>query len=118
MTAIVFSGFISTFEVTTSATDLLPGESATIDFKIYDVNGNPIVPGSEITASSIGGALSWNTALITGDPGVTRYQVILINNLDPTDPEAREVTTPVTISVNSQNGNVIKSSPAILLRLN
>ncbi|MCH7754980.1 Ig-like domain-containing protein [candidate division KSB1 bacterium] len=118
VTAIVFSGLISTFEVTTSATDLLPGESATIDFKIYDVNGNPIVAGSEITASSIGGALSWNTALITGDPGVTRYQVILINNLDPTDPDAVEITTPVTISVTSQNGNVVKSSPGIFLRLN
>ncbi|MCH8018684.1 Ig-like domain-containing protein [candidate division KSB1 bacterium] len=118
VTAIVFSGLISTFEVTTSATDLLPGESATIDIKIYDVNGNPIVAGSEIIASANGGALSWNTALITGDPGVTRYQLTLTNNLDPTDPDAVEITTPVTISVNSQNGNAVKSSPGIYLRLN
>ena len=117
VTDIVFSGLISTFELMTTATDLLPGESATIDFKIYDVNGNPIVSGSEITASSIGGALSW-TSLVTSDPGVTRYQVILVNDLDPTDPDAREITTPVTISIKSQNGNVVKSSPAINLRLN
>ena len=117
VTSIVFSGLISTFEVTTSATDLLPGESATIDFKIYDVNGNPIVPGSEITASSIGGALSW-ASIITDDPGVTRYQVILVNDLDPTDPDAREITTPVTILTKSQNGNKVKSSPGINLRLN
>ena len=117
VTEIVFSGLISTFELTTTATDLLPGESATIDFKIYDVNGNPIVQDSAITASSIGGALSW-TSLTTSDPGVTRYQVIIVNDLDPTDPDAKEITTPVTISVNSQNGNIVKSSPAITLRLN
>lgn len=117
VTNIVFSGLITTFEVTTSDTVLLPGESATIDFKIYDVNGNPIVAGSEITASSNGGALSW-TSLTTSDPGGTRYQVILTNDLDPTDPNARAITTPVTISVNSQNGNAVKSSPPIDLRLN
>jgi len=117
VTAFVFSGLITTFEVATSATDLLPGESAIIDFKIYDVNGNPIVAGSGITASANGGALSWS-GLTTADPGVTRYQVILINNLDPTDPDAKEVATPVTISVKSQNGNVVRSSPVILLRLN
>ena len=118
VTGIVFSGLISTFEVTTSATDLLPTESATIDIKIYDVNGNPIVAGSEIIASASGGALSWNTALITGDPGVTRYQLTITNNLDPTDADAKEITTPVTISVTSQNGNAVKSSPGIYLRLN
>ncbi|MCH7676623.1 hypothetical protein IH879_17000, partial [candidate division KSB1 bacterium] len=98
--------------------DLLPGFPATIDIKIYDVNGNPIVAGSEIIASANGGALSWNTALITGDPGVTRYQVVLVNNLDPADPDAKAIATPVTISVNSQNGNVVRSSPVIVLRLN
>ncbi len=116
VTSIVFSGLISTFEVTTTATDLLPGETATINFKIYDVNGNPVVAGSVITADSNGGALSW-TAIQTFDPGVTRYQVVLVNNLDPTDPDARPITTPVTISIQSENGNAVKSSPAINLRL-
>ena len=116
VTSIIFSGLISTFEVTTTATDLLPGETATINFKIYDVNGNPVVAGSAITASANGGALSW-TAIQTFDPGVTRYQVVLVNNLDPTDPDARAITTPVTISIQSENGNAVKSSPAINLRL-
>ncbi|MFQ5677526.1 MAG: hypothetical protein ACE5G1_16675, partial [bacterium] len=116
VTELVFSGLISTFEVTASNLDLSPGESSIIDFKIYDVNGNPIVPGSEITISAPGGgALSW-AALSTSDPGVTHYQVMLTNNLDPAqDPES---SGPVTISVSSQNGNAVQSSPTINLRLN
>jgi len=117
VTNLVFSGIIFVFDVTTSDTELSPGESALIDFKIYDENGNPIVPGSEITVGASAGVLSWGS-LTTGDPGVTRYQVLLTNNLDPTDPDARETATAVTITVNSENGNVIQSSETINLRLN
>ncbi len=114
---LVFSGAISVFDVQTSATDLSPGETAVITFKIYDVNGNPITPGSEITVQTNAGQLSW-TALTTGDPGTTRYEVLLTNNLDPTDPAATAQTANVTIVVNSANGNMIRSSPPINLNLN
>ena len=114
---LVFSGRISVFEITVSDTVLSPGESALITFRIYDENGNPIVPGSEISLASDGGRLSWSS-LITDDPGVTRYQVLFTNNLDPTDPDARPVTTPVTVSVSSPNGNLIKDSKPISLILN
>jgi len=117
VTNIVFSGLITTFTVQTSATVLLPGESAVIDFEIYDINGNPIVSGSEITISASAGNLSWSS-LSTSDPGVTAYQVVLTNNLDPSDPDAKEATTPVTISVLSENGNRVQSSESIELRLN
>ncbi len=113
----VFSGLINVFTVTASDTALSPGESATIDFEIYDENGNPIVPGSEITVSSTAGNLSW-TSLTTADPGATRYQVLLTNNLDPSDPNAKETATPVTVHVNSQNGNLVQSSGTIQLKLN
>jgi len=114
---LVFSGAISTFTVATSATDLAPGESAVISFTIYDVNGNPIVPGSEITVRSNGGALSWTT-LITSDPGQTHYQVTVTNNIDPSDPNARAFSTPVTINVKSENGNTVQSSDVINFNLN
>ncbi|MFQ5863947.1 MAG: invasin domain 3-containing protein [bacterium] len=117
VTSLVFSGLIDVFDIEVSDTDLSPGESALITFKIYDVNGNPIVPGSEIAIRSSAGELSW-TSLNTGDPGVTRYQVLLTNNIDPSDPEAQAATTTVTITVNSQNGNVINSSEPINLNLN
>lgn len=114
---LIFSGGISTFTVSTSATDLAPGESAVIDFTIYDVNGNPIVPGSEITISSNGGVLSW-TSLVTSDPGQTHYSVTITNNIDPLDPSARAFSTAVTIDVKSENGNVVQSSPIINFNLN
>ncbi len=117
VTDLVFSGAIQVFEITVSDTALSPGESAIVSFKIYDVNGNPIAPGSEISIQASEGELSW-TSLTTGDPGVTHYQVLLTNNLDPTDPDARATTTTVNITVNSPNGNLIKSSTPINLNLN
>ena len=114
---LVFSGGISTFTVTADTTELAPGESALISFTIYDVNGNPIVGGSEITVSSNGGALSW-TSLITADPGQTHYNVTVTNNIDPSDPSARTFSTPVTIDVKSENGNIVQSSPVINFNLN
>jgi hypothetical protein len=117
VTSLVFSGRIAVCETSVSSDTLAPGESSIISFKIYDENGNPIVPGSEINISVNGGALSWSS-LTTDDPGITHYSVSLTNNLDPNDPDAREVSTPVTISVNSENGRVIKSTEVIHLRLN
>ena len=117
VTNLVFSGIIAVFEVVTSETELSPGAAAIIDFKIYDENGNPIVPGSEISVQVTAGKLSW-ASMTTSDPGITHYQVALINDLDPSDPNAREASTPVTIIVKSENGNTIQSSPTINLRLN
>ena len=117
VTSLVFSGVITTCEATPSSTSLAPGESSTISFKIYDVNGNPIVPGSDISIGVQGGALSWS-ALTTDDPGSTHYSVSLTNNLDPSDPDAREIFTPVTITVISENGRIVKSTQPIHLRLN
>ncbi|MFQ5823952.1 MAG: invasin domain 3-containing protein [bacterium] len=117
VTNLIFSGVITVFDIEVSDTDLSPGEVALITFKIYDVNGNPIVPGSEISVQANAGELSWSS-ISTSDPGVTEYTVLLTNNIDPTDPEAQPATTPVTIIVNSQNGNVINSSEPINLNLN
>lgn len=114
---LVFSGIIDVFDIQVSDTTLSPGETASIDFKIYDVNGNPIVPGSEIIVKSKAGELSWNS-FITSDPGVTRYHVQLTNDIDPSDPEAQAKVTTVTIEVKSENGNIIKSSQPIFLDIN
>ena len=111
---LVFSGAITTFTVEVDSTDLSPGGTAVITFEIYDVNGNPIVPGSEITVRSSAGELSW-TSLSTSDPGTTRYQVALTNDIDP---DAEAAITLVTIQVISANGNPVQSSAAIRLNLN
>jgi len=116
VTDLVFSGPITTFDVTVSDTSLSPGESATIDIRIFDINGNPIVAGSTISASASAGALSWSN-LTTSDPGKTHFTLIITNDLDPTDPNARAQTTPVTISVVSDNGNESASTPPIHLNL-
>ena len=117
VTSVVFSGAIAHFGLSVSDTSLSPGQSATIDIEIYDENGNPIVGGSTLTAEASAGALSW-TSWVTSDPGVTTYQLKLTNNLDPGNPDAKPTATPVTIKVESQNGNVMKSTIPIQLNLN
>jgi adhesin/invasin len=114
--AVVFSGPISTFLVSVDRDTLYPGESATVSIVVHDENGNPIVPGSRILAEAAAGKLSWND-LTTDDPGRVRYTVTLTNNLDPTDPEAKPTATPVTVRVQSRNGNVQASTPPIMLLL-
>ena len=116
VTNLVFSGLIAHFSVDVSDTALSPGQSAHIRIRIFDVNGNPIVPGSTIAASSDAGSLSW-TSFVTPDPGQTVYDLYLTNNLDPTSPEARETSTQVTIKVTSENGNAVRSTPSIRLKL-
>ncbi|MCZ6820263.1 MAG: hypothetical protein O7G31_12355 [Calditrichaeota bacterium] len=117
VTSVVFSGLISTFNLAVFPTDLSPGEAAIIDFEIYDVNGNPIVPDSQITILASAGSLSWNS-LATSDPGTTTYQVSLTNDIDPSDPDAKATSTSVAIQVTSVNGNVIGSTVPINLNLN
>ena len=111
---VVFSGDITTFTVSTDRTVLHPGESATISIVVHDINGNPIVPGSVISAKASAGELSWDR-FRTDDPGSDFYSVQLTNNLDPTDPNAKPTATPVTIKIESENGNVQASTVPIQL---
>ncbi len=116
VTGAVFSGKIAHFTVETSDTVLHLGQSAHISIDIFDVNGNPIVPGSTLNVEVSAGALSWNS-WTTADPGVTHYDLILTNNLDPTAQNAKPTATAVTIKVHSENGNVMRSTPVIHLLL-
>ena len=117
VTNVVFSGAISQFRADVDKTELLPGEAATIQITIYDSNGNPIVAGSLISVEADAGKLSW-TELKTDDPGRTKYTVLLVNNLDPNDPDARETAVSVSVKVQSKNGTGVVSTVPIQLKLN
>jgi hypothetical protein len=113
---VVFSGVIGNFSVTTDRTTLLPGEAATITIRLWDVNGNPVVPGSTLAAESQAGALSWSS-LITDDPGTTTFTLLLTNDLDPGNLDAHETSTSVTIRIQSANGNDLRIVGPIQLKL-
>ncbi|KAA3657785.1 MAG: hypothetical protein DWQ10_12510, partial [Calditrichaeota bacterium] len=117
VTSVIFSGEIETFYTEVSDTVLSPSESSIITIYIYDGNGNPIVPGSTITLNAESGKLSWSE-FKTGDPGKTIYQAALVNNLDPTDPDAKETTISIGVRVESENGTVVTSTVPIQLKLN
>ncbi len=111
-TSVIFSRGISHFEVYSSADTLHSGELATITFEVWDSNGNPIVSGSEITASyapqAAAAELSW-TEKTTGDPGQCYYSLALFNTIKPTDPDAHPSWVTVTVSIQGTNGNTEKS---------
>ena len=101
---VVFSGPVAVFQATDDDPDdsLAVGESTTITLRVYDVNGNPVVPESKITATASAGKIS-PSEIITGDPGTTTYTFTLANNLDPK--EDSTTASVVTISLWSKNGN-------------
>jgi hypothetical protein len=110
--AIVLSMPISHFEISTTDTVLTPGQFATIAIELWDVNGNPVVGGSLLTAAyapaSASAELSWEEKE-TGDPGSCFYTVNLFNAINPMDPNARATYITVTISIQSVNGNYERS---------
>jgi len=103
--AVVFSGPIMVFTVTTDKTELHIGQAARIDIRVYDINGNPPAEGSTLTAATSSGKLS-NTNLM-GDGGhygygSTHYVTYLMNDLDPENSDPK--TAEVTVKLNSPNG--------------
>jgi hypothetical protein len=116
-TSVVYSRAINNFTISTNTDTISPGEYATIDFEIWDINGNPIVPGSTIQAafapSAASAELSW-TEKISGDPGTCYYSVNLFNTINPNDSEAQPTWVTVIITVNSVNGNHEVSVPVYL----
>jgi len=101
---VVFSGPVAVFQATDDDPDdsLAVGESTTITLRVYDENGNPVVPGSKITATASAGEIS-PAEIVTGDPGTTTYTFTFANNLDPQ--EDSTTASVVTISLESENGN-------------
>lgn len=95
-----------------------PGEFAVIDIDLWDINGNPIVGGSEITAtaapSGLKAELSWTT-VETGDPGTTSYSLRLYNTIDPTKEEDNPGWVNVVIEVKSRNGDARLTTDPIYL---
>ncbi len=95
-----------------------PGEYAVIEIDLWDINGNPIVGGSEISATAapagVKAELSW-TQYTTGDPGATSYSLRLYNTIDPTKEEDIPGWVNVVIQVKSRNGNARLTTDPIYL---
>jgi len=105
---VVFSGAVDSLslnKVDDSVDTLWIGDWAGMAIWISDINGNPIVPGSVLTAEITAGTLSWTT-LTTGDPGQIRYYLSLGNDLAPREAgDEREIKPGiVTVKLDSPNG--------------
>ncbi len=104
---VVFSGAVDEFSFAknTPVDTLWIGGSAGMTIRIADVNGNPIVPESVLTAETTAGALSW-TIWKTGDPGQIEYGLSVGNDLEPkeTGEETEFKPALVTVMLDSPNG--------------
>ena len=115
---VIMSKAITHFEQTTYGDTIWPGQYAHILFELWDENGNPIVSGSELTASvepsSAKAELSW-TGQITSDPGQCYYNLYVYNAIDVTKDEDRPGWMRVMITVSSVNGSGYIHSDSIYL---
>ncbi|NOY58256.1 MAG: hypothetical protein GXO75_04880, partial [Calditrichaeota bacterium] len=103
--AAVFSGPILLFTVTANKTSLAIGESAAIQIRVYDINGNPPAAGSSLAASSSAGKLAATNLMADASMygyGSTSYVTYLLNDLNPVNGEP--TTAQVTVDLNSPNG--------------
>ena len=100
-TPVVFSLNVSTFTVVPATNILYRGQSTVITITIHDINGNPVMGGSEMTLSTTIGELS-TKILTTGSPGDTTYKITLTNNLDPLSDSSGD--TVVSVKLTSPNG--------------
>ena len=101
----VFSGSILLFTVAANKTSLAIGESAAIQIRVYDINGNPPAAGSSLAASSSAGNLAATNLMADASMygyGSTSYVTSVLNDLSPVDGEP--TTAQVTVELNSPNG--------------
>ncbi len=112
---IVFSLNVSTFTVVPDAFTLNVGETTYITVTVHDINGNPVVGGSEISFETKLGVLS-ESRITTGSPGRTQYRIALTNNLEPDTDDPGEAV--VTARLTSPNGDVTTISDKISLTIN
>jgi len=105
--SVVISHNISHYNVYSDKAIIAPGEAALITIEVWDVNGNPVVSGSTLSASyapsSVSAELSWQKKT-TADPGSCYYYLYCYNTIDPTDPNAIEGDITITVSISSVNG--------------
>ena len=102
---IVYSVGLYVFSAESNATELSPGEIATITIRVYDYNGNPVAAGSKLTVSTNAGELSDTDLMSSADKygwGTTTFVTQLLNNLKPEEDEA--TTALVKIELDSPNG--------------
>lgn len=113
---VVFSTSIHTFTVQADRDTLYIGQSANLNIRLFDINGNPVANGSNLTVSTTAGKLSESSLIASGDQygyGTTYFSTSLLDNLDPLEDESQQ--TIITLSLNSPNG-VAKRTKSIFLK--
>ena len=109
---VVYSAGLYVFTAESDATELSPGEIATIRIRVYDYNGNPVAAGSKLTVSTNAGELSDTNLMPSADKygwGTTAFVTQLLNNLKPEEDEP--TTALVKIELDSPNGTGKRSIP-------
>lgn len=109
---VVFSQGVLRFTATTDKNVLLPGETANILIRLYDVNGNPVAAGSSLKAETDKGELLKEDLMPEGNRygmGTTFFSTALTNNLKPGEDEFGMATVKLTLK--SPNGDGILTVP-------
>jgi len=103
---VIYSVGVHTFTASIDRDTLRIGETANIDIRLFDMNGNPVAAGSKLGATTNVGKIA--PANLMPDPenygwGTTYFGTQLVNNLDPLEDKAELAV--ITISLDSPNGS-------------
>ena len=111
-TRVIFGGPTSHYDVYVDPpVDTLElGETANINIRVWDINGNPPAAGSSLKAGTSAGSLSGEDLMPGKDNygfGSTYFSTTLLNNLDPDDDEP--TMAEVTVELNTPFGKLSRA---------
>ena len=118
MNSAVFSGPILVFSAVSDKANLRPGESAIIQVRVYDINGNPAAKGSTLSVTTNAGRISDTDLMANAERygyGATYFVTSLLNTLDPLKDESKMAE--VTFRLDSPNGTGVRTVPIYLFNL-
>ena len=107
---VVFSVGIHTFNVWADRTTLAPGEAANIFIEVWDMNGNPVAAGSQLSVNTNEGEITFTDLMPPAERygwGSTFFTTQLVNTLDPEEDEPKAAT--VEIELKSPNGDAFRA---------
>jgi hypothetical protein len=113
---VIFSQALYRFTATIDRDSIRVGEKANINIRCYDVNGNPVATGSELTAETNAGKVTATDLMPPEERygyGTTFFSTQIVNTLNPDEDKTKPAS--IEIKLKSPNGDAAIGLGVILV---
>lgn len=103
---VIFSRALYHFTATVDSDSITVGERANIEIRCYDINGNPVASGSELTAFTNAGKITATELMPPAERygyGSTFFTTQIVNTLNPDEDNTKPAS--IEIKLKSPNGD-------------